>query len=71
MDYLHRRVVGSDKMEGVERIYFPGEIEQITQESRQKSGIAYVQAEVDALNEEADRVGSAHIRTLDKTDPED
>ena len=26
--YLYDRVVGSDKMPGVERIYFPGELEQ-------------------------------------------
>jgi LDH2 family malate/lactate/ureidoglycolate dehydrogenase len=27
MDYLYQRVVGCDKMEGVDRIYCPGEIE--------------------------------------------
>jgi LDH2 family malate/lactate/ureidoglycolate dehydrogenase len=64
MQYLHTRVIESEKMDGVDRIYFPGELEQITEESRQQSGIPYVQAEVDALNEEADRVGTAHIRIL-------
>lgn len=29
LQYLYDRVVGSDKMYGVERIYFPGELEQI------------------------------------------
>jgi hypothetical protein len=29
LQYLYDRVVGSDKMHGVERIYFPGELEQI------------------------------------------
>lgn len=57
MDYLYKRVVTSDKMQGVERIYFPGEIEQITQEKREKGGIPYATAEVVALNEEAKRVG--------------
>ncbi|KAL7620392.1 hypothetical protein AAE478_009387 [Parahypoxylon ruwenzoriense] len=58
MEVLYQRVVGSDKAAGVERIYFPGEIEQLTQEEREKTGIPFVQAEIDALNEEAKRVGS-------------
>jgi LDH2 family malate/lactate/ureidoglycolate dehydrogenase len=29
LQYLYDRVAGSDKMHGVERIYFPGELEQI------------------------------------------
>ncbi|KAI0103453.1 putative malate/L-lactate dehydrogenase [Daldinia grandis] len=57
MDFLYQRVVGSDKAAGVERIYFPGEIEQLTQEQREKTGIPLVQAEVDALNEEAKKIG--------------
>lgn len=57
MDYLYQRVVGSDPMAGVDRIYYPGEIEQITHEERLKTGIPYVQAEIDALNREAERVG--------------
>ena len=61
MDYLYQRVVGSDKAAGVERIYFPGEIEQLVQEERETSGIPYVQAEVEALNEEARRVGKDPI----------
>ncbi|GAB7346862.1 hypothetical protein MBLNU459_g1945t1 [Dothideomycetes sp. NU459] len=58
MDYLYQRVIGSDKMEGVERIYFPGEIEQLTKQERTRNGIPYVDAEIDALNAEAQRVGS-------------
>lgn len=61
MDYLYQRVVGSEKMAGVDRIYYPGEIEQIMHEERLKTGIPYVQAEVDALNKEADRVGVDHM----------
>ncbi|KAI0405903.1 Malate/L-lactate dehydrogenase [Xylaria palmicola] len=57
MDYLYQRVTGADKAAGVDRIYFPGEIEQLTQEEREKTGIPLVQAEIDALNEEAARVG--------------
>lgn len=61
MDYLYQRVVGSDKAAGVDRIYFPGEIEQLVQEEREQTGIPYVQAEIDALNEEARRVGKENI----------
>ena len=57
MDYLYERVVGSEKAAGVERIYMPGEIEQVTEGKRREEGIPYVEAEVRALNEEAERVG--------------
>jgi len=57
MDYLYRRVVDSEKASGVDRIYFPGEIEQLTQAERLKTGIPYVEAEIEALNREAERVG--------------
>ncbi|KAL2408034.1 putative oxidoreductase YjmC [Exophiala dermatitidis] len=58
MDYLYQRVVGSEKRPDVDKIYFPGEIEQITKEKRGKDGIPYSQTEVTALNEEAKRVGA-------------
>ncbi|CRK36977.1 hypothetical protein BN1723_015165 [Verticillium longisporum] len=58
MQHLYDRVVGSEKAAGVERIYFPGEIEQLTQEERGKTGIPFVGAEIEALNEEAARVGA-------------
>ena len=61
MDYLYHRVVGSEKMPGVERIYMPGEIEQLTEDRRREEGIPYVQAEIDALNEEAEKVGARKI----------
>ncbi|KAK2058278.1 malate/L-lactate dehydrogenase [Colletotrichum caudatum] len=61
IDYLYQRVVGSDKAAGVERIYFPGEIEQLSQQEREVSGIPLVQAELDALNEEAERVGAQRL----------
>lgn len=66
MDYLYQRVVGCERMAGVERIYFPGEIEQLSEERRRKDGIPYVEAEVKALNEEAERVGADNINVMDK-----
>ncbi|KIV88027.1 hypothetical protein PV10_09202 [Exophiala mesophila] len=64
MDYLYRRVVESEKRPDVDRIYFPGEIEQMTQESRMKDGIPFVEAEVTALNAEAERVGARPLANL-------
>nr|POE90680.1 putative oxidoreductase yjmc [Quercus suber] len=61
MDYLYQRVVGSDKMSGVDRIYFPGEIEQLMEEERKINGIPYVEAEIQALNKEAAKVGAPAI----------
>ena len=65
MDYLYQRVTGCEKMAGVERIYFPGEIEQIERAKRMKEGIPLVKAEVDALNSEAERVGAKKIVLMD------
>ncbi|KAG9243608.1 putative malate/L-lactate dehydrogenase [Calycina marina] len=62
MKYLYGRVVGSQKMAGVERIHFPGEIEILMREERLKSGIPYVAAEIDALDREAELVGAAKIK---------
>ena len=62
MEILHQRVVGAEKMHGVNRIYFPGEIEQIREDERLQGGILYVQDEIDTLNAEAQRVGVAKIR---------
>lgn len=52
MDYLYQRIVSCDKMAGVERIYFPGEIEQITEQTRKTTGIPFAEAEIKALNDE-------------------
>jgi LDH2 family malate/lactate/ureidoglycolate dehydrogenase len=68
MDYLYHRVIGSDKMAGIERIYFPGEIEDLNKDKRLKTGIPLVGAEVEALNKEAARVGAAPIRTSTPAD---
>ncbi|KAK4225128.1 Malate/L-lactate dehydrogenase [Podospora fimiseda] len=61
MDILYQKVVSSEKMEGVERILFPGELEQLTEKKRLKEGIPFVHAEVDALNKEAERLGVGKI----------
>lgn len=58
MDYLHQRVVESEKRPDVDRIYFPGEIEQITHDKREIDGIPYSESEITSLNDEARRVGA-------------
>ncbi|KAF1914719.1 Malate/L-lactate dehydrogenase [Ampelomyces quisqualis] len=63
MDYLYQRVTGADKMAGVDRIYMPGEIEDLHKEKRLQEGIPLVDAEILALNNEAQRVGVAPIKT--------
>jgi LDH2 family malate/lactate/ureidoglycolate dehydrogenase len=65
MKHLYERVVGSEKAAGVERIYFPGEIEQRTQAERERSGIPLVQAEIDALNAEAKKVSVNTLVLMD------
>lgn len=57
MDYLHQRVVGSERRKDCDKIYFPGELEQICQEQREKTGIPYTEGEVAGLNAEAAKVG--------------
>lgn len=65
MRYLYDRVVReSVPAAGVDRVYFPGEIEQRTERERRRSGIPYVEAEVAALDEEARRVGAEPIRVM-------
>ncbi|KAK0388995.1 hypothetical protein NLU13_2572 [Sarocladium strictum] len=64
MQYLYDRVTGSDKAAGVERIYFPGEVERLVQVEREKTGIPMVQAELDALNDEARKVSAKEMQTL-------
>lgn len=63
MDYLYQKVVGSDKMHGVDRIYFPGELEQLREEDRLKDGIPYVLEEIESLNAEAGKVGVPNLKT--------
>lgn len=62
MDYLYQRVVESEKRPDVDRIYFPGEIEQLTQEDRMVNGIPYTINEIETLNQEAEKVGSVFLK---------
>jgi LDH2 family malate/lactate/ureidoglycolate dehydrogenase len=62
LEYLYQRVVGSEKMAGVDRVFFPGEIEQLNQEEREENGIPFVEAEIEALNEEARVVGAPLLK---------
>ncbi|KAF4551059.1 Hypothetical protein D9617_14g075150 [Elsinoe fawcettii] len=62
MEHLYQKVVGSDKMSGVDRIYFPGELEQLTQKKREESGIPFVEAEINSLNEEARAVDAPELK---------
>ncbi|KAJ5126780.1 hypothetical protein N7448_007559 [Penicillium atrosanguineum] len=62
MDYLYKRVTESEKADGVEQIYFPGEIEQIMEERRLEEGIPLAEAEVAGLNKEADLVQVEHLK---------
>ncbi|KAJ5662864.1 hypothetical protein N7507_003595 [Penicillium longicatenatum] len=62
MDYLYKRVVESEKMAGVERIYFPGELEIMTEEKRLIEGIPFAETEIASLNKEADLVGVEHLK---------
>ncbi|CAG8970887.1 hypothetical protein HYALB_00000866 [Hymenoscyphus albidus] len=64
MGTLYEKVVGSEKMAGVDKIYFPGEIEQNNQLEREKTGIPYVKAEIEALNQEAEGVGRQKIEVI-------
>lgn len=65
MDYLYQRVIECNKMVGVERIYFPGEIEQLTKDERSSNGIPYTEGEIASLNLEASKVGASNLETLD------
>ncbi|KAH0537293.1 hypothetical protein FGG08_005883 [Glutinoglossum americanum] len=68
MDYLYQRVVGSAKREGVERVFYPGEIEDLCREERVRSGVPFVVEEVEGLNREAEKVGVEGLRVEVKTD---
>lgn len=61
MRYLYERVVGSEKMAGVDRIYFPGELEIERREERLKSGIPYAKEEIELLNKVAKDAGIAPL----------
>ena len=62
MEFLYNKVKGAETMVGVDTIYFPGEIEQLNQKRREKSGIPFVEAEINTMNEEAKSVGVAPLK---------
>ena len=66
MAELYRRVVGVEKMSGVDRVWFPGEMEQVRARERRKAGIPYAAEEIKALNAEAARVGLKGIEIADE-----
>lgn len=57
MDYLYQRVAGCEKMDGVDRIYYPGEVEELTREKRLAGGIPFTESEISGLNKEAEAIG--------------
>ncbi|KAF2107229.1 Malate/L-lactate dehydrogenase [Lophiotrema nucula] len=67
MEVLYEKVVGSEKAAGIDRIYFPGELEILEEQKRLKAGIPLVQAEVEALNREAERMPT--VANLTKKGP--
>ncbi|KAI9902402.1 hypothetical protein N3K66_001754 [Trichothecium roseum] len=64
MGTLYERITGSEPAHGVDRVYFTGEREILEQKRREEGGIPLVCAEIDALNEEARRVGVEELKTL-------
>jgi len=49
--------VTSEKMPGVDRIYFPGEIELLNKEKRMKEGVPFTETEINNMNKEAELAG--------------
>jgi LDH2 family malate/lactate/ureidoglycolate dehydrogenase len=62
MDYLYQRCTSAAKAQGVDRIYFTGELEIIAQREREKSGIPYTRGELAELDKEAELVGAGPVR---------
>lgn len=51
IEYLYRRLVGSEKACGVDRIYLAGGIAQLTQKEKEETSIPFVEAEIKTLND--------------------
>lgn len=62
MEYLYQRVVTSEKAAGVDRIYFPGEIELLNKEKRLKEGVPFTEAEIGNMNKEAEIAGVEKLK---------
>ena len=61
LNRLWKSVTESKAAEGVDRVWFPGEREQITREERLANGIPFTKSEIDALNAEAEGAGVAGL----------
>lgn len=61
MQVLYDKVHDSSKMAGVDRIYLPGEMEQLTEQQRKRDGIPFKLGEIDSLNTEARRASSQEL----------
>lgn len=59
MDTLFSAVRSSQPAAGVDRIYTPGEIEEAERQKRERDGIPFTRAEIDALHRLAEEWGSA------------
>lgn len=66
MGVLYEKVVRSEKMVGVEKIYFPGELELLCCEERRENGIPYTVGEIEALNIEAEMIGSGRLEVKEQ-----
>lgn len=64
MDTLLERVRNSEKADGVERVYTPGEIEWEKAEEQRRDGILLTRQEVQALNELAVEWGSGTMLSV-------
>ncbi|RMX84120.1 hypothetical protein D0868_15541 [Hortaea werneckii] len=64
MDVLYERVTEGERAKGVERIYMPGELEQITERKRREEGIPFVKGEVEGLDAEARKCGVEGLRVM-------
>ena len=63
MQKVYENVVGGEKAEGVERIWFPGEKEMVEERRREIEGIPFAEVEVAELDKEADRAGAPRLET--------
>ncbi len=66
MDTLVERVRACPKAEGFDEILLPGEIEAREEDKRRKGGIPYSAAEIDPLQNEAERAGIGKLDVSSK-----
>ncbi|TKA32913.1 hypothetical protein B0A50_01139 [Salinomyces thailandicus] len=66
MGVSYERVTGGERAQGVERIFYPGEREEVVRGEREREGIPFVEAEVRALDAEAEMVGVEGLKISGK-----